>query len=124
MNTIEFPKMFNTSNTRVITESKTATTQDLQLLLSCEKGELFGDPFFGIKLKRYVFNQNNHVLRDILIDEIYSQILVFMPQLTVKRNDISIVQKGKDITIRIRAINNVDFTTNMYDLVLFHDDER
>ena len=64
------------------------------------------------------------MLRDILIDEIYSQILVFMPQLTVKRNDISIVQKDKDITIRIRAINTVDFTTNMYDLVLFHDDER
>jgi len=124
MNSINFPKMFNTSNTNVITDSKKATSQDLQLLLSCEKGELFGDPFFGIKLKRYIFNQNNHVLRDILIDEIYSQILVFMPQLTVKRNDISIVQKDKDITIRIRAINTVDFTTNMYDLVLFHDDER
>ena len=32
---------------------------------------MFGDPDFGIRLKRYTFNQNNYILRDVLIDEIY-----------------------------------------------------
>ena len=116
--------MFNTSNTRVKDNSFDATMQNLKLLINSEKGEMFGDPFFGIRLKRYAFNQNNYVLRDILIDEIYSQLLVFMPQLTVLRENIKIEQKGNKLTLKIRAINNVDFTTNMYELALFDEEER
>ena len=124
MNSIGFPHMFNTGNTIVVKDSNKATLQDIGLLLSSEKGELFGDPFYGIRLKRFVFEQNNYVLRDILIDEIYTQLLAFQPQITVKRNDIKIEQRGKDIYIRFKAINNLDFTTNMYDLVLFKGEER
>lgn len=123
MNSIKFPKMFNTTSTQ-ITKDRDASLQNMRLLFGSEKGELFGDPFFGIRLKRYVFDQNNFVLRDILIDEIYTQIMLFVPQITVNRNDIKIVQSGKDITIRFKAINNLDFTTNMYDLVLFHEEDR
>ena len=124
MKSLEFPHMFNTSNTRVKDNSFDATMQNLKLLINSEKGEMFGDPFFGIRLKRYAFNQNNYVLRDILIDEIYSQLLVFMPQLTVLRENIKIEQKGNKLTLKIRAINNVDFTTNMYELALFDEEER
>lgn len=123
MNSIEFPKMFNTSNTNITKDDK-ASMQNIKLLLGCEKGELFGDPFYGIRLKRYTFDQNNFVLRDILIDEIYTQIMVFVPQLTVNRNDIKITSEGKDIKIRFKALNNLDYTTNMYDLVLFQEEER
>ena len=124
MSAIEFPNMFNTSNTKIVTDSHSATIQNLKLLLTSEKGELFGDPFFGIRLKKYVYNQNNYVLRDILIDEIYSQILVFMPQLIVMRKDIKIEQEKNKLTLKIKATNKVDFTTNMYELALFDDEER
>lgn len=124
MNSIQFPKMFNTGNTNVIHDSDKATMQSIDLLMHCEKGELFGDPFFGIRLKRYMFDQNNFVLRDILIDEIYTQLLVFAPQVTVQRKDIKIEQDGKEARVTFKAINNLDFTTNMYDLVLFRDEER
>ena len=123
MNSIEFPKMFNTSNTNIV-KDEDASMQNLRVLLGCEKGELFGDPFYGIRLKRYIFDQNNFVLRDILIDEIYTQIMVFVPQFTVRRNDIKIIQDGKDVRIRFKALNNLDYTTNMYDLVLFREEER
>ena len=124
MNSIRFPHMFNQCNTNVVRDSNEASLQDIGLLLQCEKGELFGDPFYGIRLRRFIFDQNNYVLRDILIDEIYTQLLAFAPQITVQRKDIKIEQKGKDVIIKFKAINNLDFTTNMYDLVLFKDEER
>ncbi len=123
MKSISFPKMFTSSTTKVV-KDKDATLQNLKLLLSSEKGELFGDPYFGVNLKKYYFNQNNYVLRDILIDEIYSQLLVFMPQLTVFRNNIKIVQDKQKLMLNIRVINKIDFTTNMYELELFNVEER
>jgi len=123
MNSINFPKMFTTTTTKVVKEYD-ATSQDLVLLLKSEKGELIGDPFFGIRLKRYIFNQNSSILRDVLIDEIYSQLLVFAPQLTLTREDIKIEHVGNRLIAKIKAINKVDFTTNMYQISLFTNEER
>ena len=123
MKSISFPKMFTSSTTKVV-KDRDATLQNLKLLISSEKGELFGDPFFGVNLKKYYFNQNNYVLRDILIDEIYSQLLVFMPQLTIFRNNIKIVQERQKLMLNIKVINKIDFTTNMYELELFNVEER
>ena len=39
-----------------------ATLSNLKALLESEKGELLGDPYFGISLKRYLFDQNNKVV--------------------------------------------------------------
>lgn len=121
MNSISFPNMFTTSSTLVV-KDKDASMQDLKLLLASEKGELFGDPFFGVRIKKYTFNQNNYVLRDILVDELFSQIKVFAPQLTVNRDDIKITQKGNRLYATIKGINKLDFTTDMYQLELFQGD--
>ena len=123
MNSIKYPDMFSPTSTNVV-EGKAASAQDLVLLLSSEKGELMGDPFFGVRLKRYIYDQNNYVLRDILADEIFTQIRTFAPQLTVNRDDIAITQEGDRLHAKIRAINKVDYTTDMYDLELFEDEER
>lgn len=127
MKSIKFPKMFTGNSIRVV-EDKKATTQNLITLLGSEKGELFGDPEFGLKLKRYTYEQNNFVLRDILIDEIYDQIKLFIPQLTVSRKDISITsnkegKRGK-LYVHIKGINNKDFTPNTFDLVLLNEDKE
>lgn len=123
MNSIKYPDMFSPTSTNVV-EGKAASAQDLVLLLSSEKGELLGDPFFGVRLKRYIYDQNNYVLRDILADEIFTQIRTFAPQLTVNRDDITITQEGDRLHAMIRAVNKVDYTTDMYDLELFEDEER
>lgn len=123
MNSIKYPDMFSPTSTNVV-EGKAASAQDLLLLLSSEKGELLGDPFFGIRLKRYIYDQNNYVLRDILSDEIFTQIRAFAPQLTVNRDDIEITQEGSSLHARIHAVNKIDYTTDMYDLELFEEEER
>jgi phage baseplate assembly protein W len=126
MRTIKFPKMFNTNNTRVWKSSEhlDATKQSTILLLHSMRGELFGDPYFGIMLKRYLFDQNSYILRDAIIDMIYTQLAIFIPQIKVKREDINIVQdkaKGR-LECTFSGINQIDYTHNTYNLVLF--DER
>ena len=123
MNSISFPNMFTTTSTLVV-KDKDASLQDLELLLASEKGELLGDPYFGVRIKRYTFNQNNYLLRDVLVDEIFSQIRVFAPQITVNRNDIKIIQKGDKLIATIKGINKLDFTTDMYQLELLSSDEE
>ena len=123
MNSISFPKMFSNSSTNVVKDYD-ATLQDVKLLLCSDKGELKGDPFFGVRVKRYMFDQNSDVLKEILVDEIFTQLITFAPQLTVQRKDISIIQKGARVYVKIKAINKIDYTTNMYELVLMRDAER
>ena len=125
MNSIAFPNIFNSSSTNVV-EGYEATKQNLMLLLSCEKGELFGDPYYGIRLKKYLYDQNDIVLRDILIDEIYTQISLFMPQLIITRDDIQLVEdesqpKGT-LVLNVKAVNKLDYTTDMYNIVLFQEE--
>jgi phage baseplate assembly protein W len=115
--------MFGKVNTKVVADHE-ATLQNLKYLLSSEQGELLGDPYFGVKLKRYLFDQNNYVLKDILIDEIYTQVATFMPQLRISRKDIEIEQDGTTLNCSIKAINLLDYTTDMYNIVLLTGEER
>lgn len=123
MRSIMFPNMFKSNSTNVTTSSLQATKQNTKLLLYSEKGSLFGDPYFGIRLKRYIFDQNNYILKDILIDEIYTQLALFIPQLKVERKDIKIVQEMAKIYCSFKGTNQIDFTVNSYNLVLYNENE-
>lgn len=122
MKSIEFPNMFKSNSTNITKTYLQATKQNTLLLLQSEKGELFGDPYFGIRLKRYLFEQNNYILKDIIIDEIYTQLALFMPQLSVVRKDINIIQDKAILYCRFKAVNQIDFTTNTYNLVLYDEE--
>jgi phage baseplate assembly protein W len=115
--------MFNTNSTRVwkSAEYNEATRQNTKLLLHCERGELIGDPYFGVLLKHFMFDPNSYVLRDQIIDMIYTQLAVFIPQVKIERKDISVYQdreKGK-LYCEFSGINQIDYTINTYNLVLF-----
>ena len=118
MKSIQFPEMFTRTVTNTVSDYD-ATLQNLKMLLWSEKGELFGDPYYGTSLKRYLYDQNDAVLIDILIDDIYTAITLFMPQIRVNRSDIKLVRSGKgEITAKISAMNRADFSTNLYEIVL------
>ena len=115
---IKFPDMFNSNSTKVV-KGLEATKQNTLLLLHSEATELFGDPYFGVRIKRYLFDQNNYILKDILIDEIYTKIAVFLPQIKLNRKDIKIIQDRAKLYCNLKATNMIDFTTNTYSLVLY-----
>ena len=120
---ISFPKMFN-KNTTLVKSGDEAIMQNLSALLLSTAGGMTDDPYFGVNLKRYMFDQNNYILRDILIDEIYTQIKVFMPQLQVERKQISLVQQDTTVFVKIQALNREDYTTNMFQIALFQEEGK
>lgn len=120
MRSLQFPKMFNINSTNVHNSSSydTSTRQNLMLLLESCRNTLLGDPYFGNALEQYLFEQNNYVLKDIIIDLIYTQIVNFIPQLKVERRDIDIIQdtvRGK-LIMRITGVSMIDFKVHTYSL--------
>jgi len=122
MNCLAWPKIFKGNATTILTD-KEASKKCLHLLLLSEAREFFGDPDFGIKLKKYTFDQNNYILKDILIDELYTKIRTFCPQIYLERKNVVINQDGNKIVATINCINRYDFTVNSYDLVLFEQED-
>jgi len=118
MRSIAFPEIFTRTTTNIV-EDYDATLQNLKLLIWSEKGELFGDPYYGTGLKRYLYDQNDVVLQDILLDDLYTAIKLFMPQLEFERTDIKLIRNSKgELSIKLRAMNKADFTTDLYTIVL------
>ena len=127
MRSLKFPNIFQSNSTNVWKSSEylSQTKQNTILLLHTERGELFGDPYFGIMLKHYLFDQNNYILRDAIIDTIYTQLALFIPQLRIDRNDVDIIQdkeRGK-LYCKFKGINQIDYTNNTYNIVLFEESE-
>ena len=119
---IAFPNMFTRTSTNFVTD-KEATFQNLKYLILSEKGELFGDPFYGVGLKKYLFDQNDTIIKDLVLDDMYTAIVTFMPQLRINRNDLKLRTGDKgEIFVDIRAINQLDFTTDLYSIVLLETD--
>ena len=78
MRSFKFPKMFNSNSSQIwrADEYNKATRQNALLLLQSERGEFECDPYFGILLKHYMFNQNSYILKDMIIDTLYTQIAI------------------------------------------------
>ena len=127
MRSIHFPHMFNTNSTRVWKSSEhlKATKQNTKLVLYSERGELIGDPYFGLMLRQFMFDQNNYILRDQIIDMIYTQLAIFIPQVHVERKDITIFQDREKAKLycEFSGINQIDYQLNTYQLVLFDSNE-
>lgn len=117
MDSINFPDMFSTTSTKIVS-GHDATLNNLKLILLSSRKTLFGDPYFGTNLKWLLFEQGNEVLQDIVIDDIYTAILTFMPQLTLSRKDIEIIFNREEVFIKIKATNLLDFKTDLYTINL------
>lgn len=123
MRSLKFPKMFNSTVTNVWSSADytKATAQNAVLLLNTERGEQYGDPYIGCKLKGLTFNQNNYVLDDALKDVIYDQMALFIPQVKFKRSDITIDRdstKGK-VYVTVKGVSQIDYTIVTYNLQVF-----
>lgn len=117
MKSIAFPSMFDRTKTNIVSDFY-ATQQNITMLLASGKGELFGDPYYGSTLKRFLYDQNDDTLQDILIDDIYTALCTFMPQIVVQRKDIQVERAKGAVHVTIKALNKADFVTNMYNIVL------
>ena len=122
MKSIAFPIMLGNSSTNIIKDHD-ATSSNLKLLLLSDKTSLFGDPYFGTNIKKLIHDQNNIVLRDLVIDDIYTAITTFMPQIIVKRGDIKVTSDRSNVYVNIKCLNLIDYTTDLYNINLTSDEE-
>ena len=114
---IAFPDMLSSSRMNTVQDTS-ATKSNLRLLLLSNKNSLFGDPYFGTELKNVIYSQNGAIIKDLIVDEIYTAIAVFMPQLRVKRDDIYVESDGTDIYASFTALNLLNYTTDLYNIKL------
>ena len=123
MYSIQFPNMVSNTSANLVKDHE-ATAQNLKLLLASDREALFGDPDYGTRLKALMFEQNNQILRDLVIDEIYTAILTFLPQVKVNRNDITITSSRAAVHANIKALNLLDYTTDLYNINLTNFEEK
>ena len=117
ISSIAFPDMLSSSRMNTVQDTS-ATKSNLRLLLLSNKNSLFGDPYFGTELKNVIYSQNGAIIKDLIVDEIYTAVAVFMPQLRVKRDDISVESDGIDIYASFTAFNLLNYTTDLYNVKL------
>lgn len=117
MHSIAFPDMVSNTNTYLVSDHD-ATLSNLKLLLLSDKYALLGDPYFGTSIKRLTFEQNNQVLKDLVIDDIYTAIATFMPQIMIDRKNITVTSDTASVYVNIKATNLLDFTVDTYNINL------
>ena len=122
MYSIGFPDMFSSTKTNLVSDHQ-ATAQNILLMLKSDRTSLFGDPYFGTILKKLIYEQNDLILQDIVIDELYTSILTFMPQVRLSRNDIKLRAEKSALYATIKCTNLIDFQTDLYDIKLTNDEE-
>ena len=117
MYSLSFPEMFNSNGTKLV-KDKEATMSNMRLLLASWKKSLLGDPYFGTNIKNFIYQQNNIILRDLIIDDIYISLQQFMPQVKLRRKDIEVINDGTNVYANINYINTLDTQLNMYQIQL------
>jgi phage baseplate assembly protein W len=124
MNSFSFPDMINKTSGRFIEVSgRDATAQNLRLLLLSSKTSLLGDPYFGTNLKKLLFNPRDIVIKDLVIDEIYTAVSIFMPEITITRNDIKIEEQMGKLIVSINAIHNNSMARSLFTIPLLNIEE-
>ena len=79
---------------------------------------LFGDPYFGCRLKRILFEQSTSLIADLVIDEIYTSLITFIPQISLSRKDITLTCDGTDVYATVRYVIVEDNTVDLYTIKL------
>ena len=99
-------------------KDREAAISNLKLVLSSDKRTLLGDPFFGTELKKYLFEQNDSLIPDIIVDQIYSAIVTYVPQIILERKNIVIKQDKTKVYAEVTYKYISDEETNLLYIML------
>ncbi len=116
MYSIQFPNMLLGQKTALV-QDHDATYQNLRCLLLSDKMSMIGDPYYGTNLKRLLYSQSR-ILKDILLDDVFTAVAMFMPQLKMSRNDMDIYVKNQNVYVSLSCTNVLDHVNNLYQICL------
>ena len=89
------------------TTKEQVKTNLLNLLLT-RKGERINHPNFGLGLQDYLFEQS--INEDQIFEEIYTQIQIYIPEITLVDSDIDFIRDEHTINIKLTYKFNLDNT--------------
>lgn len=105
-------------------QNKDAVKQHIKLLLHSIKTELLGDPYYGTDLQKLIFDPNDVVIKDRVIDEIYMAIRMFVKEVIVTRKDIRITQDKKGtVSVELKLTYDKDGTNDLFNIQLISSEE-
>lgn len=112
------------SSPKFLVNSRTGTSQqiaklveDLRILLSTEKGTLFGRPDYGTDLLRYLFEPTVEMLGEKIRQEIISTIQYSYPSMNLNSVDIEFIRTDKQYPEIINGIKiNISYNINQNNL--------
>lgn len=120
---IAFPNIFNGSTINLYTDYD-AIKSNLQLLLSADRGALYGDPHYGTNLRKLLFEQAySPMLQELIKDEIYESVFSYLPQITVDRDSIKINVIDNIVSASINVTSDSGVESNLYEITLLNGDE-
>ena len=99
---IRHPNTFSLSQGKtLLADEIESINQSIRLILSTSKGELFGDPTFGSRLKEmfydYISDSMNQELKHMISEELNDQ----EPRIIVSPDSIQVASEGKTVKISI-----------------------
>ena len=112
-----FPRMLGTASSNLV-QDKEAIKSNLYLILKSYRNTLFGDPYFGNELRKWVYERSTSIVPDLVIDELYTLITTFIPQLYLTRKDIKLSTDGTNIYTDISFVYRLDNTSDLYKINL------
>lgn len=121
MYSLSFPNMIKNNQVQLVRDVD-ATQSNLALAILSNKKSFIYDPDFGCTLGNMFFNQNNDLIPELVIDQIYSCIVTFMPQLQLTRNDITLEQHASGVDVKIKVKNVLTNEVSMYSIALLNPD--
>lgn len=120
---IGFPKIFNGSRVN-LSKGRNAIKANLTALLASDKGALFGDPYYGTKLKSLLWEQAyDPIVRDLIKEDVFEAIYSYMPQITVKRDSIKIDIIDNIVMASIEVSDDLGIESNLYEIALLNGSE-
>lgn len=123
MYSIGFPKIFNGSKIK-LSKDYDAIKANLKALLASDRGALFGDPYYGTKLKTLLWQQPaDPVIRQLIIDDIFEAIYSYMPQISVNRDDITVTVDGNVVSVQISVKADSSIESDLYTITLLTEQE-
>lgn len=111
MNTISFPKMFNSNSNKMNVNLSIyikSINESLKSLLMTNPGELLGDPVYGCALREKLFDIKNDVNMLELRNIITKAISRYMPEILVNSSDIKIYSNPNNNKYKIIINYNVN----------------
>ena len=120
---IGFPKIFNGSRVN-LSKGRNAIKANLTALLASDKGALFGDPYYGTRLKSLLWEQAyDPIVRDLIKEDVFEAIYSYMPQITVKRDSIKIDIIDNVVMASIEVSDDLGIESNLYEIALLNGSE-